>query len=129
MNSIIFFHAIFAILAIPLGLLIFLKKKGTFLHKRLGWFWILFLVIVSISAVFIQSLNPGQFSTIHLLIPFTLISLIYAIWSIRKFKETKKIKYRYSHMYTIIGVYIGVLITAGTFTLMPGRIIHSLLFL
>ena len=54
MNSIIFFHAIFAILAIPLGLLIFLKKKGTFLHKRLGWFWILFLVIVSISAVFIS---------------------------------------------------------------------------
>ena len=129
MNSIIFFHAIFAILAIPLGLLIFLKKKGTFLHKRLGWFWILFLVIVSISAFFIQSLNPGQFSTIHLLIPFTLISLIYAIWSIRKFKETKKIKYRYSHMYTMIGVYLGALITAGTFTLMPGRIIHSLLFL
>ena len=129
MNSIIFFHAIFAILAIPLGLLIFLKKKGTFLHKRLGWFWILFLVIVSISAVFIQSLNPGQFSTIHLLIPFTLISLIYAIWSIRKFKETKKIKYRYSHMCTMIGVYLGALITAGTFTLMPGRIIHSLLFL
>ena len=94
MNSIIFFHAIFAILAIPLGLLIFLKKKGTFLHKRLGWFWILFLVIVSISAVFIQT-KPGQFSIIHLLIPFTLISLIYAIWSIRKFKETKKIKYRF----------------------------------
>ena len=124
MNSIIFFHAIFAI---PLGLLIFLKKKGTFLHKRLGWFWILFLVIVSISAVFIQT-KPGQFSIIHLLIPFTLISLIYAIWSIKKFKETKK-KYRYSHKYTMIGVYLGALITAGTFTLMPGRIIHSLLFL
>ena len=128
MNSIIFFHAIFAILAIPLGLLIFFKKKGTFLHKRLGWFWILFLVIVSISAVFIQT-KPGQFSIIHLLIPFTLISLIYAIWSIKKFKETKKIKYRYSHMYSMIGVYLGALITAGTFTLMPGRIIHSLLFL
>ena len=89
MNSIIFFHAIFVILAIPLGLLIFFKKKGTFLHKRLGWFWILFLVIVSISAVFIQT-KPGQFSIIHLLISFTLISLIYAIWSIKKFKETKK---------------------------------------
>ena len=98
MNSIIFFHTIFAILAIPLGLLIFLKKKGTFLHKRLGWFWILCLVIISISAVFIQT-KPGQFSIIHLLIPFTLISLIYAIWSVKKFKETKKIKYRYSHMY------------------------------
>ena len=125
MNSIIFFHTIFAILAIPLGLLIFLKKKGTFLHKRLGWFWILCLVIVSISAVFIQT-KPGQFSIIHLLIPSTLISLIYAIWSIKKFKEKK---YRYSHIYSMIGVYLGALITAGTFTLMPGRIIHSLLFL
>ena len=106
MNSIIFFHAIFAILAIPLGLLIFLKKKGTFLHKRLGWFWILFLVIVSISAVFIQSLNPGQFSTIHLLIPFTLISLIYAIWSIRKFKETKKNKIPlFSHIHNDWGLF------------------------
>ena len=64
-----------------------------------------------------------------MLIPFNLISLIYAIWSIRKLKGTKKIKYRYFHMYTMIGVYLGTLITAGTFTLMPGRIIHSLLFL
>jgi len=32
-------------------------------------------------------------------------------------------------MYSMIGVYLGALITAGTFTLMPGRIIHSLLFL
>jgi len=29
----------------------------------------------------------------------------------------------------MIGVYLGALITAGTFTLMPGRIIHSLLFI
>jgi len=28
----------------------------------------------------------------------------------------------------MIGVYLGALITAGTFTLMPGRIIHGLLF-
>ena len=95
----IFLHAIFAILAIPLGLVIFLNKKGTSNHKLLGWIWIVLLVIVSISAIFIQTLNPGQYSLIHLLIPFTLVSLIHAIWSIRMFKETKKINYRYSHMY------------------------------
>ena len=125
----IFLHAIFAILAIPLGLVIFLNKKGTPNHKLLGWIWIVLLVIVSISAIFIQTLNPGQYSLIHLLIPFTLVSLIYAIWSIRMFKETKKINYRYSHMYTMIGLYLGALLVAGTFTLMPGRMIHSLLFL
>ena len=125
----IFLHAIFAILAIPLGLVIFLNKKGTSNHKLLGWIWIVLLVIVSISAIFIQTLNPGQYSLIHLLIPFTLVSLIYAIWSIRMFKETKKINYRYSHMYTMIGLYLGALLVAGTFTLMHGRMIHSLLFL
>ena len=125
----IFLHAIFAILAIPLGLVIFLNKKVTSNHKLLGWIWIVLLVIVSISAIFIQTLNPGQYSLIHLLIPFTLVSLIYAIWSIRMFKETKKINYRYSHMYTMIGLYLGALLVAGTFTLMPGRMIHSLLFL
>ena len=76
-----------------------------------------------------SNINPGQYSLIHLLIPFTLVSLIYAIWSIRMFKETKKINYRYSHMYTMIGLYLGALLVAGTFTLMPGRMIHSLLFL
>ena len=125
----IFLHAIFAILARPLGLVIFLNKKGTSNNKLLGWIWIVLLVIVSISAIFIQTLNPGQYSLIHLLIPFTLVSLIYAIWSIRMFKETKKINYRYSHMYTMIGLYLGALLVAGTFTLMPGRMIHSLLFL
>ena len=125
----IFLHAIFAILAIPLGLVIFLNKKGTSNHKLLGWIWIVLLVIVSISAIFIQTLNSGQYSLIHLLIPFTLVSLIYAIWSIRMFKETKKINYRYSHRYTMIGLYLGALLVAGTFTLMPGRMIHSLLFL
>ena len=96
----IFLHAIFAILAIPLGLVIFLNKKGTSNHKLLGWIWIVLLVIVSISAIFIQTLNPGQYSLIHLLIPFTLVSLIYAIRSIRMFKETKKNKLSlFSHVH------------------------------
>jgi len=86
------------------------------------------LTIVSMSAIPIQSINPGQYSLIHLLIPFTIGSLIYSIWSIRKFKVTRLKKYRYAHMFSMIGVYVGALLIAGAFTLLPGRFLNGIVF-
>ena len=126
--QIIYVHATLALLAVPLGLYIFLTKKGTKQHKMLGRIWVTFLIIVSLTAIFIQTINPGQYSWIHLLIPFTLVSLIYSIWNIKKYKRTKIERYKYSHMYSMIGVYVGALLIAGVFTLMPGRFFHHILF-
>ena len=126
--QIIYVHATLALLAVPLGLYIFLTKKGTKQHKMLGRIWVTFLIIVSLTATFIQTINPGQYSWIHLLIPFTLVSLIYSIWNIKKYKKTKIERYKYSHMYSMIGVYVGALLIAGAFTLMPGRFFHHILF-
>ena len=126
--QVIYAHATLALLAVPLGLYIFLTKKGTKQHKMLGRIWVTFLIIVSLTAIFIQTINPGQYSWIHLLIPFTLVSLIYSIWNIKKYKKTKIERYKYSHMYSMIGVYVGALLIAGAFTLMPGRLFHHILF-
>ena len=126
--QIIYAHATLALLAVPLGLYILLTKKGTKQHKMLGRIWVIFLIIVSLTAIFIQTINPGQYSWIHLLIPFTLVSLIYSIWNIKKYKKTKIERYKYSHMYSMIGVYVGALLIAGAFTLMPGRFFHHILF-
>ena len=126
--QIIYIHATLALLAVPLGLYIFLTKKGTKQHRMLGRIWVIFLIIVSLTAIFIQTINPGQYSWIHLLIPFTLVSLIYSIWNIKKYKKTKIERYKYSHMYSMIGVYVGALLIAGAFTLMPGRFFHHTLF-
>ena len=126
--QIIYAHVTLALLAVPLGLYIFLTKKGTKQHKMLGRIWVIFLIIVSLTAIFIQTINPGQYSWIHLLIPFTLVSLIYSIWNIKKYKKTKIERYKYSHMYSMIGVYVGALLIAGAFTLMPGRFFHEILF-
>ena len=126
--QIIYAHATLALLAVPLGLYIFLTKKGTKQHKMLGRIWVTFLIILSLTAIFIQTINPGQYSWIHLLIPFTLVSLIYSIWNIKKYKKTKIERYKYSHMYSMIGVYVGALLIAGAFTLMPGRFFHEILF-
>ena len=126
--EIIYAHATLALLAVPLGLYIFLNKKGTMQHKILGRIWVIFLIIVSLTAIFIQEINSGQYSLIHLLIPWTIGSLIYSIWNIKKFKNTKIERYKFAHMYSMIGVYVGALLIAGAFTLMPGRFFHEILF-
>ena len=126
--QIIYAHATLALLAVPLGLYILLTQKGTKQHRILGRIWVTFLIIVSLTAIFIQAINPGQYSLIHLLIPWTIGSLIYSIWNIKKFKNTKIERYKFAHMYSMIGVYVGALLIAGAFTLMPGRLFHHILF-
>jgi len=126
--QIIYAHATLALLAVLIGLYIFLTKKGTKQHRILGRIWVTFLIIVSLTAIFIQAINPGQYSLIHLLIPWTIGSLIYSIWNIKKFKKTRIERYKFAHMYSMIGVYVGALLIAGAFTLMPGRFFHEILF-
>ena len=121
-------HITFALGAVPVGVYIFLTKKGTSRHKLAGRFWVALLTIVSMSAIPIQSINPGHYSLIHLLIPYTIGSLIYSIWNIRRFKVTRLQKYRHAHMYSMIGVYVGALLIAGAFTLLPGRFLHGVVF-
>jgi uncharacterized membrane protein len=126
--QIIYVHSVLALLAIPLGLYIIITKKGTKSHKMLGRIWVTVLLIVSLTAIFIQTIKPGQFSLIHLLVPYTIGSLIYSIWNIRKFKKTKIERYKIAHMRSMIGVYIGALLIAGAFTLMPGRFFNEIIF-
>ena len=132
--TIIYVHAFFALAAVPVGLYIFLKKKGTKQHRFIGRVWVSFLLIVSFTALFITSpmtdtvFNPRFYSWIHLLIPWTIGSLIYSIYSIRKFKKTKLEKHKNAHKNSMIGTYIGALLVAGAFTLMPGRMFHEIIF-
>ena len=114
--QIIYVHAALALLAIPLGLYIFITKKGTMNHRILGRTWVTVLIIVSLTAVFIKTINPGQYS------------LIYSIWNIKKFKKTKIERYKIKHMHSMIGVYIGALLIAGAFTLIPERFFHEIIF-
>ena len=65
--TIIYVHAFFALAAVPVGLNIFFKKKGTKQHRFIGRVWVSFLLIVSFTGLFITSpmtdtvFNPNSF--------------------------------------------------------------------
>ena len=115
-------HALAALLAVVLGGIQLAMKKGTRLHKALGWIWTGMMAIVAMTSFFIHEIKLwGQYSPIHLLSLWTLISLGMAIY----FARIGKIK---RHKQVMVAIYGFGLILTGFFTLMPGRVMHQIIF-
>jgi len=121
-------HWIAALCALVLGAIVLIGKKGTKTHRTIGRVYVAAMVVTSVSAFFVRSLEPGEqwhiarnFSWIHLLIPFTLFYLTLAIVYIRK----GRVK---DHSRSMIFTYIGGILVAGAFTFLPGRHMHTLFF-
>ena len=121
-------HAVFAIGAAILGAYILLTRKGTARHRAIGRVFGALMLVVAASSIFIQEINPGRYSPIHLLIPLTIGSVIYGSWSIRQYRRTRQPAYRRAHAITMTMLYLGALVVAGLFTLTPGRLFHRLIF-
>lgn len=115
-------HAFGAILAVALGALVFLRRKGDWLHKAMGRVWMMSMVVVALSSFFITEIRMfGPYSLIHLLSVFTIYAVIEAIWLAR----TGNIR---RHKRAVITLYGVALLLAGAFTLLPGRRMHAVVF-
>lgn len=115
-------HAVLAILAFFVGLLQFAAPKGTPLHRALGWVWVLAMAVVALSSLVIHEIRLwGAWSPIHLLSIWVLVMLVVAIHAARQGAIGR-------HRKTMRGLFVGALVIAGLFTLMPGRIMHAVLF-
>lgn len=115
-------HAICAIAALALGTAVLLARKGSALHKGMGRVWIGLMLAVSLSSFFISEIRLlGPYSPIHALSILTLVGL-YGGWRAARAGDVR------SHRFTMIAVYFGGLIGAGLFTLVPGRIMHAVVF-
>lgn len=115
-------HAFAAIAAAILGALILFRRKGTPLHRLLGRAWGVLMLIVATSAFFISEIRMwGPFSPIHLLSLVTYAGIGNGIWQIRHGRIA-------AHAASMQATYIGALLLAGAFTLLPGRRMHAVLF-
>jgi len=115
-------HAFAAMGAFILGLVQFAAPKGTLPHRTVGFIWLALMLTVAISSFWIHSIRwVGPFGPIHLLSIYVLIMIPLAIY----FARTHKIR---GHAKTVIGMFVGGLVIAGLFTLLPGRIMHAVAF-
>jgi len=121
-SSAIQLHAFAAMAAFALGIVQLAAPKGTLPHRTLGWLWVLLMLAVSISAFWIHTIRLwGPWSPIHLLAIFTLIMLPIGVLHARRHRVAQ-------HRWTMILTFVGALVIAGLFTLVPGRIMHAVVF-
>jgi uncharacterized membrane protein len=114
-------HLAAVVPALAIGVTQLFMTKGTRIHKKLGWIWVLAMVVVAVSSFWILELRKGAgFSVIHLLSLWTLIALACAIWFIRRGNVR-------AHKGFMVGVMFG-LVGAGIGAVMPGRFLAQLLF-
>ena len=115
-------HAFAAMTAFALGVVQLAAPKGTLPHRALGWIWVTLMLIVSVTAFFIHQIRLwGAWSPIHLLAIFTLIMLPLAVAAAHRHAVER-------HRHMMIGLFFGALVIAGLFTLVPGRIMHAVVF-
>ena len=115
-------HAFAAMAAFVLGIVQFAAPKGTLPHRTVGWIWVALMAVVAASSFWIHQIRlVGPFSPIHLLSIFTLLLLPLAVWRARTHRVV-------AHRLMMILIFSGALVVAGLFTLLPGRIMHQVVF-
>ena len=108
--------------AFVLGLVQFAAPKGTLPHRTLGWIWVSLMLAVAVSSFWIHQIRlVGPWSPIHLLSIFTLAMVPLRVWKARRHEVA-------DHRLIMILVFSGALVIAGLFTLLPGRIMHAVVF-
>jgi uncharacterized membrane protein len=104
---------------------IFLSRKGAPFHRVLGYIYLALMTVTAITTLFIHALMPkgpfGGFSPIHLLVGLTLFGIVGAL----RGAWTHDIRL---HKISMISVYVGGLLIAGSLTFLPGRIMHAVVF-
>ena len=117
-------HAYAALGAFVLGAVQLAGVKGTTRHRALGYAWAALMLTVAISSFWVhgESLRIwGTWSPIHLLSILVLLMLPAAIY----FARIHRVR---GHKLTMLGLFSGALVVAGLFTLVPGRIMHGVVF-
>ncbi|WP_298261393.1 DUF2306 domain-containing protein [Bradyrhizobium sp.] len=115
-------HAMAAMAAFVLGVIQLAGSKGTLPHRTVGWIWVLLMLAVALSSFWIHRIKLwGPWSPIHLLSIFTLTMLPLGVWYAHRHRVV-------DHRRVMIGIFSGALVVAGLFTLLPGRIMHMVVF-
>ncbi|RWD51930.1 MAG: DUF2306 domain-containing protein [Mesorhizobium sp.] len=115
-------HAFAALAALAIGGTQLALPKGTARHRVLGYVWAALMLVIAVSSFWIQQIRLiGPFSPIHILSILVIVTAPPAVW----YAHTHKVA---AHRSAMIKLYLFALVGAGIFTLLPGRIMHAVVF-
>ncbi len=115
-------HAFAALAALVLGAAQLAAPKGTLPHRSIGWIWVVLMMLVAGTSLFIHTIRLwGPWSPIHLLSLFTLGIVPLGLMRARRHDVGR-------HRAIMMWTYGLALVAAGVFTLAPGRIMHAVVF-
>ena len=116
-HPLVFFHLVTALLALAIGTVVMLRRKGNGSHRIWGWAWVLAMGSTALASAFIRDYhlpNIAGITPIHAFTVMVAVNLPRGVWYIRQGNVL-------AHRKTMRGMYIGGCIVAGVFTLLPGR--------
>lgn len=120
-----YFHLATIIPAFLVGTFLFVRRKGTAAHKMLGRVYLVLMAATGLLTLWMPAhIGPrlwNHFGFIHLFSLLALSSVPAAYIAARQGKFER-------HGKIMKGLYIGGLLIAGTFALLPGRMLHGWLF-
>ena len=100
-------------------------RSGRHLHRVVGGAYMILMVITALLSLLLPAFSGprllGHFGWIHSFSFLTLFLVPAAYRAIRRGNVAR-------HQRMMIGLYIGALLIAGGFTLVPGRFMHALVF-
>jgi uncharacterized membrane protein len=122
-NLLIALHAVGALLALVLGAVMLVNRKGDLDHRRLGRIWMVDMYWVVLSSFGITRLDPGHLSWIHGLSAWTFISLTMAWRAARRGAVTQHRGWAIGTYGGLIGAFLGAV--AVPQRLVPQLVVHN----
>ena len=114
-------HVAAAVTTLLVGTVLMFAPKGFRLHRTLGWTWVVAMAVTAGSSFFITMIFETHFSPIHALSAWTMIGLPMGIAAIRRRDVAK-------HRKEMTGMFVGAMIVAGLFSMLPGRLMWEVFF-
>ena len=123
--TLIYGHLATVLPAAVLGAWLLLRPKGSPMHRLLGKAYMSLMLVTALITLFIEAqVGPqflSHFGAIHLLSVLVIYSVPRAYFAAKAGDDR-------THRSNMLGVYLGGILIAGAFTLVPGRYLNGMLF-
>lgn len=111
-STIGYIHLFFSIVAMITGLVVVFNTKGTLFHKRVGYTYVVSMLLLNLTAFFIS--NFGGFSIFHFFAMVSFVTIIAGMYPVLKKTKGWIYKHYYFMSWSVVGLYCAFWSEVGT---------------